>query len=126
MTVAQKYPYAAIGVMISIAALVISAVTVLSVSVIGGMFLMYGEMRQNTATMKENQATMVQILNKQQIIENRQIDDGKVMRAYEAANGKQNEFMIGLMSRDNQRTMFEYKRANPLPSATSKEANKEN
>lgn len=123
---AKKYPYAAVGVMISIAAVVISAVTVLSVSVIGGMFLMYGEMRQNTATMRENQATMLQILNKQQTIENRQIDAGNIMRAYEAANGKRVEFMVGLMSPGQQRAMNAYNRSNPMPNATSKESNKEN
>jgi len=125
LSAAKQYPYAAIGVMISIAGIVMAAVTVLAVSVIGGMFLMYGEMKQNTATMKENQATMVQILNKQQTIENRQIDDGNIMRAYEAANGKRIEFMVGLMSPDKQRAMNQYNQANPLPQAAPKQS-KEN
>ena len=102
----KDYPYAALGVMIGIASIVIAAVTVLAVSIIGGMFLMYGEMRQNTALMGD-------ILKKQQTIETRQLDDGKVMRAYEAANGKRIEFMVGLMSPVQRREMNEYDRAHP-------------
>lgn len=124
----KDYPYAALSAMIAVAAVVISAVTVLAVSIIGGMFLMYGEMRQNTATMKENQATMAQILDKQQTIENRQIDHGNIMRAYEAANGKRIEYAVGLMSKADQRAMNEYNKANPMPPATLEEDkdNKEN
>lgn len=123
VTAAKKYPHAALAAMISVAALVISAVTVLAVSIIGGMFLMYGEMRQNTATMRENQATMVQILNKQQTIENRQIEAGNIMRAYEAANGKRIEFIVGMMSPNQQRAINAYNKSNPLPEATRDKEN---
>lgn len=106
--VVKKHPYAAIGAMISIAAIVISAITVISVSIGGGMFLMYGEMNRNTALMQ-------QILTKQEVIETRQLDDGKVMRAYEAANGKRIEFMVGLMTKEQQERMNNYDRIHPSP-----------
>jgi hypothetical protein len=37
------------------------------------------------------------------------------MRAYEAANGKLTEFMVGMMTRDQQRAINEYTIAHPLP-----------
>ena len=104
----KKYPYTAIGVMISIAAVIISAVTVLAVSIIGGMFLMYGEMKENTALMQEIKAN-------QKAIEERQLDDGKVMRAYEAANGKRIEFVVGMLNKEAQEKVNQYDRAHPSP-----------
>lgn len=114
VTAAKRYPHAALAAMISIASVVIAAVTVLAVSVIGGMFLMYGEMRQNTALMGD-------ILKKQQVIETRQLDDGKVMRAYESANGKRIEFVVGLMTKEQQQRMNEYDRTHPAPLMPEKE-----
>lgn len=104
----KKYPYAAIGVMISIAAVIVSAITVLAVSIIGGMFLMYGEMKENTALMQE-------IKNNQKAIEERQLNDGNVMRAYEASNGKRIEFVVGMLSKDAQEKVNQYDRAHPSP-----------
>lgn len=122
LTIAKRYPYSALMAMIAIASVVISAVVVLSVSVIGGMFLMYGEMRQNTASMRENQATMVLILNKQQTIENRQIDSGNIMRAYMAHNGEKVGMIVGLLTPDKQRAINSWDKAHPAPQ-TPKEEN---
>lgn len=108
MVAVKKYPYTAIGVMIGIASLVIGAVVTVSVAVGGGMFLMYGEMKANTAL-------MTQILNKQTAIEQRQDDDGKVMRAYASVNGKRIEFVIGLLSKESQEKVNQYDRAHPDP-----------
>ena len=115
MTAVKKYPHAALAAMISIAAVVISAVTVLAVSIIGGMFLMYGEMRQNTATMRENQATMVQILQKQQTIENRQIDAGNIMRAYEMHNNEKLGVVISLLPPERQAAFYAWSKVHPAP-----------
>lgn len=108
MTLAKRNPYALIGIMIAIAGIVVAAVVTLAVSVVGGMFIMYGTMRENTVLMGS-------ILKKQETIEHRQLDDGKVMRAYESANGKRIEFIVALQSKENQRLINEYDAAHPMP-----------
>ena len=117
---AKKYPYTAIGVMISIAAVVISAVTVLSVSVIGGMFIMYGQMTKIAAT---QETILTQYAETRAEVQN----TGNVMRAYEAANGKRIEFLVGLMSPQQQARANEYDRTHPQPLVLEKpRTNKEN
>lgn len=108
LAVAKKYPYTAIGVMISIAAIVISAVTVLSVSVIGGMFIMYGQMTKIAAT---QETILSQYAETRADVK----ETGNVMRAYENVNGKRTEFLISLMDPAQQARYREWERTHPLP-----------
>lgn len=108
LTVAQKYPYAAIGVMISIAGIIMSAITVLAISVIGGMFLMFGQMKEISATQKT-------ILTQYQETRADVKETGNVMRAYENVNGKRTEFLISLMDPVQQARYREWERTHPMP-----------
>lgn len=121
LKVAKDYPYQAIGIMISIAAVVMAAVTVLAVSVIGGMFLMYGQMREVSITQKT-------LLTQYQETRAEVRDTGNVMRTYENMNGKRTEFLISLMDPVQQARFREWERTHPfpaMPQAAPKE-NKEN
>lgn len=111
MVAAKKYPYAAIGVMISIAAVVISAVTVLAVSIGGGMFLMYGEMKANTALLKTS-------LDQQVAIEGQV----KVVKTIAQATLARQDFMTGLMTKEQQERVNAYDRTNPRTPAPEESA----
>lgn len=111
---AKKYPHTALAAMIAIASTVIAAVTVLAVSIIGGMFLMYGQMRELSAT---QQTILTQYQETRAATEN----NGNVMRAYEAANGKRIEFLVGLMTSQQQSQVNEYDRTHPTPLIQEKE-----
>lgn len=108
--VAKKYPYAMLTAIISIASVVVICITTLSVAIIGSVFMMYGTMRE---IQSQQQTQMDQLA----AIRVQQRDDGNAMRAYEAANGKRTEFMIGLMSTTQQRQMNEYDQTHPTPAA---------
>lgn len=123
MVAAKRHPYAMLTAMISVAGLVIVAVTTLAVSIITGMLLMYGQMRENTAEVRSNTALMVTILKKQDSIEAAQTAQGNAIRAYEAANGNRLGIIVGLMSPSSQRAYTAYSQANPMPSAATKKEN---
>ena len=110
LTTARKYPLTAIAIMVSIAALVVGAVVTLAISVIGGMFLMYGTMNQNTAQL----ATI-----SKQLEENK--TEQKVMRTYTASTLSRQNFMVGLLTRDQQRAISEYDKNNPINQPKEKE-----
>lgn len=105
---AKDSPFVVIGIMISIAAIIVGAVMSLTVGFGIFLFTMNG-------TMHEIKAQQSTILDTQSAIIKQQVEDGNAMRAYEAANGKRAEFMVGLMSRDQQRAVNEYNQANPIP-----------
>lgn len=106
--VAKKNPYAMLSVIVGIAAIITAAIVTLSISIIGAVFIMYGTMNR----MQEQQAGILKELS---AIQAQQKDDGNAMRAYEAANGKRIEFVVGLMSPQQQSRMNEYDRTHPIP-----------
>lgn len=108
MVTAKQNPTATIGLMIGIASLVIGTCVTVALAAFGGMFLMYGEMTRNTALLN-------QVIATQAVIQQQQDDDGKVMRAYAAVNGKRVEFIIGTLPSDVQERINQYDRAHPDP-----------
>lgn len=108
LAVAKKHPNGTLMAMIAIASTVIAAVTVLAVSVIGGMFLMYGQMREISATQQT-------ILTQYQETRAEVKETGNVMRAYENVNGKRTEFLISLMDPIQQARYREWERTHPMP-----------
>jgi hypothetical protein len=108
MVAIRKYPYAALGAMISIAAVVISAVTVLAVSVIGGMFLMYGQMKETTAT-------QALLLTRFEQFDQQHRSDYNALRAYASADLSRTNFLVGLMSAEKQEQANSYDRTHPMP-----------
>lgn len=111
---AKKHPHTTLAAMIAVASTVIAAVTVLAVSIIGGMFFIYGTVREMSAT---QQTILTQYQETRAATEN----NGNVMRAYEAANGKRIEFLVGLMTAQQQARANEYDRTHPTPLIQEKE-----
>lgn len=111
---AKKNPYAMLTIIVSIASVLIIAVTTLSISVIGSVFIMYGTMTK----MQQQQSTIIDQLA---AVQKQQSEDGNAMRAYEAANGKRIEFVVGLMTPNQQARMDEYDRTHPIPLPPRKE-----
>lgn len=99
----RKNPYAAIGVMIAIATLVITALSAVAVSMFAAIFMMYGTMNQSTAKLDVVIKTLDEAKTEQ-----------KVMRTYTASTLSRQNFMVGLMSRDQQKAVAEYDRNNPI------------
>lgn len=113
----RKYPYAALGAMIAIAGVIIAAVVTLAVSLFTGMFLMYGQLRETTAKQEQIQSTLM-------AIQKQQTDDMNAVRAYESNVSRRTEFIVGLMTPANQRSVAEYDRGNPkldLPNTQRKD-----
>ena len=108
MAAARKYPYAALGAMITVAGIVIAAIVTVAVSVFTGMFLMYG-------TMKETTTNQIQIQNALIAIQKQQTDDGNAIRAYESNRARRTEFIVGLMSPENQKAIAQWDAVNPAP-----------
>lgn len=111
---AKDSPFVVIGIMISIAAIIVGAVMSLAVGFGIFLFNMNGTMHE----VKAQQTVILEQLAKTQgDVEN----NGNVMRSYEAANGKRSEYQIGLMTRDQQRAMNEYDQSHPLPKMPEKQ-----
>lgn len=105
MSTADKHPYAVVGIIITVVGIVMAALVTIAITVIGGMFSMYG-------TMREIQAQQTVILKELTTYQN----DIKVLRTYEASVLSRQNFIAGLMSPEDQRRLAEYDRANPIPS----------
>src|SRR5215813_639337 len=95
--VAKKNPYAMLTIIVSIASVVIIAITTLSVSVIGSVFIMYGKMN----TIEAKQETIIQRLDKQD-------NEDKLTRTYNATVLSRQNYMVGLMDGKQQQKMTEY------------------
>lgn len=108
---AKDSPFVVIGVMISIAAIIVGAVMSLTVGFGIFLFTMNGTMHE----VKQQQTTSIEQLSE---IKKQQTEDGNAMRAYEAANGKRIEFIVALLSKDQQQVINDYDRAHPTPLAT--------
>lgn len=108
LSAVKKHPNTALAAMIAIAGTVIASVTVLSVSIIGGMFLMYGQMREVSATQRT-------LLTQYQETRAEVRDTGNIMRTYENMNGKRTEFLISLMDPAQQARYREWERTHPFP-----------
>lgn len=122
LSAVKKHPNSALAAMIAIAGTVIAAITVLSVSIIGGMFLMYGQMREVSATQRT-------LLSQYQETRAEVRDTGNIMRTYENMNGKRTEFLISLMDPAQQARYREWERTHPfplLPAAPKQLEDKEN
>jgi len=108
MVAAKKYPYAMLTIIVSVVGIIVGSGVVLSIAIIGSVFSMSNTMHE----VKAQQVTILQQLAKTQT----DVDNmGTAMRAYEAANGKRTEYQIGLMTRDQQRSMNDYDQSHPLP-----------
>ena len=101
---AKKNPYAMLTIIISIASVIVIAVTTLSVSILGSVFVMYGKM-----SAMENQ--------QQVIIEKLTTNDSelKVLRTYESSVLASQNYAVGLMDSRQQERMNSYDKANPIP-----------
>src|SRR5262249_24043049 len=101
-------------IIVSIASVVIIAITTLSVSVIGSVFIMYGKMN----TIEAKQETIIQRLDKQ-------YNEDKLTRTYNATVLSRQNYMVGLMDGKQQQKMTEYDKANPVrfPDDKKREAN---
>lgn len=113
--VAKRNPYAMLTVIVSIATVVIICVTTLSVAIIGGMFIMYGEMKG----IRADSAAISKMLDK------RETED-KVTRTYTASVLARQDFMVGLMTAKQQTQVNSYDRSNPIRRPSDKSDNKEN
>ena len=111
---AKKSPYAMLTIIVSIASVIIIAVTTLSVSVIGSVFVMYGKMN----TLETQQTVIIEQLN-----ENK--SELKVLRTYEASVLSRQNYAVGLMGKGQQERMNAYDRSNPIPRIPEKSVNKE-
>lgn len=105
---AKDSPFVVIGIMVSIAAIIVGATMSLAVGFGIFLFNMNGTMHE----LKQQGATTITELA---AIKKQQTEDGNVMRAYEAANGKRTEFMVGLMTPESQKAMNDYDQSHPLP-----------
>lgn len=110
MSATEKHPYIVVGLMITVVGIVMAALVTIAVTVIGGMFSVYGTMN----AMKAEQAILVQ-----QVAEYR--NDIKVLRTYEASVLARQNYIAGLMTPDDQRRLNEFDRANPIPNPPAKE-----
>jgi hypothetical protein len=106
MAAARKHPYAALGAMIGVAGIVVAAIVTVAVSVFTGMFLMYG-------TMKETTTNQIQIQQSLIAIQKQQTDDMNAVRAYESNISRRTEFIVGLMTPQQQKSVAEYDAVNP-------------
>lgn len=113
---AKDSPFLVVGIMISIAAIIVAAVMSLTVGFGIFLFTMNG-------TMHEIKAQQSTILVQQAKLQSDVDSTGTAMRAYEAANGKRIEFMVGLMTQSQQRAVNAYTMANPLPSVPKQRDN---
>ena len=101
--VARKHPYAMLTAIISIATVVMICVTTLGVSIIGGVFIMYGSMR----SIETQQTAILSRLDQQD-------NENKLTRTYNATVLSRQNFMVGLMDPKQQKQMNEYDKANPV------------
>ena len=100
---ARRNPYAMLTIIVSIASVVVIAVTTLSVSIIGSVFIMYGKMNK----MEADQAVIIKSLDK------RETED-KVTRTYEASVLSRQNYMVGLMDGKQKAAMNAYDKSNPI------------
>lgn len=107
---AIKNPYAAIAAMIAVASLIVTAIVGVAASMFAAVFIMYGTMNQTTAKLD----TVIK-----QLDENK--TEAKVMRTYTASTLSRQNFMVGLMTRDQQRAVAEYDKNNPVNPPKEKE-----
>lgn len=105
VTVSKKHPWGVLAAIVTAVGSVLVAIGTLAVIVVGGMFSMYGTMRE----LKVQQATIIE----QQMVYTNEI---KVLRTYEASVLSRQNFIAGLMSQDMQKRLNEYDRSNPVPS----------
>lgn len=103
MNAADRHPYVAVGIIVSVVGIVMAALMTIAITVIGGMFSMYGTMR----AMQTQQETII----KQQAD---YANDIKVLRTYEASVLSRQNFIAGLMSPTEQKRLGEFDRANPI------------
>lgn len=101
---AEKNPYTMLTIIVSIASVIVIAVTTLSISVIGSVFIMYGKMN----SMEAQQTVIIEKLgtNEQEL---------KVLRTYEASVLSRQNYIAGLMDGKRKQQLNEYDRANPIP-----------
>lgn len=104
MSAADKHPYVVVGIIVSVVGIVMAALMTIAITVIGGMFSMYG-------TMREMQAQQAVIIKQQADYAN----DIKVLRTYEASVLSRQNFIAGLMTPEDQKRLAEFDRANPIP-----------
>src|SRR5262249_21137746 len=108
MSVARKYPYAALGAMISIAGIIIGALVTIAISIFIGMFAMYGEMKATTANQVAIQAALG-------AIQKQQTDDMNAVRAYASNNARRTEYIVAMLSPEGQRRIAQWDHDNPQP-----------
>jgi len=104
----KDYPYTAVGIIVSVAGLIVLLLTTLSVSVIGSLFSMNG-------TMHDIKAQQTLIIQRQEAAYVEQINEAKVARTYATADLARTNFMVGLMTPRQQAAVSLYDKANPLP-----------
>lgn len=104
MNTAAKYPYSALGAMIAIASVVIAAVVTVSVAMFAGVFLMYGSMREIQANQRVLMDTVVEV--KGQV---------SVVKTIAQSGLARQDFMIGMMTKEQQEAMNAYDRTHPRP-----------
>lgn len=101
---AKNHPYAMLIGIVTAVGSVLVAIGTLAVITVGGMFSMYGTMRE----MKAQQAT---IIDQQATY----VNEIKVLRTYEASVLSRQNFIAGLMSAESQQRLNDFDRANPVP-----------
>lgn len=101
---AKQHPYAMLAAMISVASIVIVAVVTVAVATFTGAFLMYG-------TMRDIQAKQEMII--------RDVAETKgqvsVIKTLSASTYARQDFMVGLMTKENQERVNAHDRNNPRP-----------
>lgn len=111
MSTADKHPYAVVGVIVTVVGIVMAALVTIAITVIGGMFSVYGTMRE----MRAEQTYILKELTTYQ-------SEIKVLRTYESSVLSRQNFIAGLMSPDKQKLLAEYDRANPIVQPTPQPA----
>jgi hypothetical protein len=101
---AQKNPYAMLGAMIGVAAIVVTAVTTFAIAIFTGAFLLYGKM----SGMEVSQRQILEAFNKNE-------EEVKVLRTYEASVLARQNYIAGLMDAKRKDQLNQYDKANPLP-----------
>ena len=102
MAIASKYPYSALAAMIAVASLVVGTIVTLGVAGFTGAFLMYGEMTNTRAKLDNILEQQVEI--KGQV---------SVIKTIHQATLARQDFMNGLMSKENQDALNAYDRTHP-------------
>ena len=102
MAIANKYPYSALAAMIAVASLVVGTIVTLGVAGFTGAFLMYGEMTNTRAKLDNILEQQVEI--KGQV---------SVIKTIHQATLARQDFMNGLMSKENQDALNAYDRTHP-------------